>query len=237
MLNIDTKTHLATLISSLDKDYNNSKKTGKLNPFEVDYINLIYTLLHNCDLKISNRNRKELVTLYNRITYTSKTICHKEIIEPVHYNIKNNFTQAECSDCSEIPAVKNKKIYYWQSEIITDSIEDIKLLINQAFLDTKQFDTYSNFETGKTITYNNIGRICFLDSNSNSLNYEIKDSLGNITTDQYDIEQLPNNQVLIVSKNIISFGDLFIKIKKITNNNPTPIVSGIFEDTFGIEFE
>lgn len=215
MLNIDTKTHLATLISSLKKDYNNSKKTGKLNPLEIDYINLIYTLLHNCDLMISNRNRKELVTLYNRITYSSKTICHKEIIEPVHYNIKNNFVQAECSDCSEVPVVKDYKLYYWQSEIITNSIEDIKLLINQTFLDTKQFDNYTNFELGKLILYTNVGRICFLDSNSNTLNYEIKDSLGNIITNQYDIEQLPNNQVLIVSKNIISFGDLFIKIKKL----------------------
>ena len=215
MTNIDTKTHLATIISSLKKDYNSSKILGKLNPLEIDYINIIYTLLHSCGLEISNKKRKELVTLYNRISYNSKNICHKKIIEPIHYNKKEVSIQSECNDCNEVPVQNNSRIYYWQSEVITDNISQIKLLINPTFLSTKQFDTYQSFESGKTITYSNIGRICFLDSNSNTVNYEIKDNLGNIITDQFDIENLPNNQTLIVSKNIMSFGDIFIKIKKL----------------------
>lgn len=237
MIYINEKKHISTIIRSLNKDYKRSKKYGELKPLEIYYIDIIYSLIYNCNLDITDKNIKDLISLYNKISYKSENICQDKILKPFHLNLKPTFTQSESTDCGNIPDYEEYKIYYWQSEVIKDSIEDIKLLINQTFLNTKLFDTYENFEIGKTITYNNIGRICFLDSNSNTLNYEIKDSLGNITTDQYDIEQLPNNQVLIVSKNIISFGDLFIKIKKINNTNPTPIVSGIFEDTFGIEFE
>lgn len=230
--------HLENLIGSLDKMFLNARNKGVIKNKELYLLNLIAKLLKDdCFAESNNQDQSKLNSIYYKILNKYPFLCKTELERTYYFKSNNiNPTFEVNENCVTEPEIYNK-IYYWQSEETKDNIEDIKLLINQSFLDAKQFDTYQNFETGKTITYNNIGRICFLDSNSSSLNYEIKDSLGNITTDQYDIQQLPNNQVLIVSKNIMSFGDLFIKIKKITNNNPTPITSGIFEDTFGIEFE
>lgn len=237
MTNIDTKTHLATIISSLKKDYRNSKKLGKLNPLEIDYVNMIYTLLHNCGLEISNKNRRDLVTLYNRITYSSKTICYKKIIEPIHYNIKQISIQAECNDCNEVP-IKEGKIYYWQEESFETTYQDIVPLVNQEYLDSKCNDTYSNFENGKNINYTNVGRICFADNqNIEYANYEITDVLGNDMSNFFTLTTIPSQTcALIVSKNIYSFGEVFIKIKKTHNNTPI-IVQGIFEEQFENQFE
>lgn len=214
MIDIDNKKHLSTIINSLNKDYNMSKVYGKLNPLSIYYIDIIYNLIYNCGLSVDEKQLSELITLYTKIIRNSDTICNSKIQCQKHININQNFTQSSNDDCNTIPDQNSYKIYYWQSEEIKDEISQIKLLINPTFLSTKQFDTYQNFELGKTINYSEIGRICFLDSNSNTINYEIKNELGNNITDQFDIENLPSNQTLIVSKNIMSFGDIKLKIKK-----------------------
>lgn len=215
----------------------NAKNKGIIKNKELYLLNMIFKLVDlNCLIGDSEINKKKLNSLYYKILNKYSFLCKSDLDRTYYFKSKNINKTFEVDQSCEI-ITKEYKIYYWQSEVIKDEISQIKLLINPTFLSTKQFDTYQNFELGKTITYSDIGRICFLDSNSNTVNYEIKDILGNLITDQFDIENLPNNQTLIVSKNIMSFGDIKLKIKKITNNNPTPITSGIFEDTFGIEFE
>lgn len=207
--------HLENLVGSLNKMFLNAKNKGIIKNKELYLLNMIFKLVDlNCLIGDSEINKRKLNSLYYKILNKYSFLCKSDLDRSYYFKSKDINKTFEVDENCEV-APKEDKIYYWQSEVIKDEISKIKLLINPTFLSTKQFDTYENFEIGKTISYNNIGRICFLDSNSNTLNYEIKDSLGNITTTQYDIEQLPNNQVLIVSKNIMSFGDIDIKIKKL----------------------
>ncbi len=217
MLEICEKSHIATVINSLDKIYRQSKVNGELNPLDIYYIDIIYKLLYQCNIDISHEEKKQLVNIYNNLSFKSDYICPNTNIEPFHLNIKNTFVQNDINDCNELPSEEGV-IYYWQEDSLIIDKTNISELISEEFLENKLHDTYLNFQNGKNINYINIGRICFLDSNSDSINYEIKDVLGNIITNQFDILNLTElKQTLIVSKNIYSFGEVFIKIKKITN--------------------
>jgi hypothetical protein len=231
MIYINEKKHISTIISSLNKDYKRSKIYGELKPLEIYYIDIIYNLIYNCGLEINSKNVKDLVSLYNKISHKSENICKDKILKPLHSNIKETFTQSESTDCGQIPINNKYYIYYWQEENYLTTIQDIYSLTQPSFLLDKDFDTYKSFELGKTISYNNIGRICFIDNNSNTINYEIKDILGNIITNQFDIVNIPEyNYTLFVSKNIYSFGNIFIKIKRINNN----VTIGDQEENFKI---
>lgn len=217
MLKIYEKTHIATVINSLDKIYRQSKINGELNPLDIYYIDIIYKLLYHCNIDISNEDRNQLINIYNNISFKSDYVCPNTNIKPFHLNIKSMFTQADSSDCKDDP-IEEGKLYYWQETDPETTYNDIIPLVNQEYLDTKDSDTYSNFENGKVINYSSIGRICFADNNNIEFtNYEIKDILGNDIGNFFTISQINNEFALIVSKNIYSYGEVFIKIKKITN--------------------
>ena len=216
MQTINEKTHLAIVIGSLDKIYNNARKNGQLEPEDLYYLEAIYKLLSSCSTSMTNTQRNILISAYNNIIYKSKNICpvilQRYIVEPKHI-----FTQAESDDCGVYP--KFDKIYYWQEEDFLTIIGDlIPLIDDTGFFNDKLSDTFEIFEQGKTIPYSNIGRICFgiMESESTST-FEIRDSLDNIVTHTFDIIFIDViNTTLIVSQNIYSHGDMTLKIKKIT---------------------
>lgn len=237
MLEVCEKSHIATVINSLDKIYRQSKVNGELNPLDIYYIDIIYKLLYQCNIDISNEDRKQLINIYNNLSFKSDYICPNTNITPFHLNIKTVTIQNNIDDCDESP-IKENKIYYWQEESLETTYQDIVPLVNQEYLDSKYNDTYSNFENGKNIDYTNVGRICFADNkNIEYANYEITDILGNDMSNFFTLTMIPSQTCnLIVSKNIYSFGEVFIKIKK-TNNNTPIIVQGIFEEQFENQFE
>lgn len=215
MLNIYEKNHIATVINSLDKIYRQSKINGELNPLDIYYIDIIYKLLYHCNIDISNEQRNQLINIYNNLSFKSDYICANTNIKPFHLNTKDTFTQADSTDCKDIP-LNGSKIFYWQEESPATSFTDILPLLSEEYLEDKLSDTYENFEQGKTISYSNIGRICFVDNNSESTNYEIEDELGNNIYGFFTIINVEDlKYTLFVSKNYYSYGDVFIKIKKI----------------------
>lgn len=216
MIYINEKRHISTIISSLNKDYKRSKKYGELNPLEIYYIDMIYNLIYNCGLNINDKDINSLISLYNKISYKSENICQNKELKPFHLNVKPTFIQPESSDCGSIPNDIKNKIYFWQQNSLTDRIAEVKLLITESFLSTKYYHSPEAFEQGRDLAYDSIGVICFLDDNSTTTNYEIKDQLGNIVTDAFRFyNSLAKRQTLIVSKNIYSFGEMFFKIKKL----------------------
>ncbi len=231
MLEINEKSHISVVISSLDKIYKQAKMDGQLHPKDIYYLNIMYKLLNNSYIELSNEQKQHLVSLYNKITFKSKYICPPTLYKK-HQQTKQTFTQAETSDCGDINTFA--KIFYWQEEDFTTTIENIIPQLNTEFLSEKLSDSYLNFETGKTIDYSEIGRICFLAMSSNTIDYIVKDILDNDITDAFDLIIIDEIQAtLFVSKNIYSFGDIFFKIIKGTQIiNPGP-----FDDTFGDEFE
>jgi hypothetical protein len=215
MQQIYEKSHYATLISSLNKEYKKIKIGKSLTPNDIYLLDIVYNLLQEINLTLSDEEKNKLLKIYNILLYNSKVICNNTYNEVSQMSKIDKFIQAEKTDCNNIPSETILGIIsYWQEDSITNTIEDIIPEINNR---VKLYTTYTEFSIGKTITYSNIGRICFLLNNETSVNYLIYDALNNNITSLFDIQYILDiNSVIIVSKSIYSYGD--IKFKIIKNN-------------------
>lgn len=215
MLEISEKAHTSVLIGSLDKIYRKTLLGNKINSHDIYLLNIIFKLLDGCCLELTNTQRRILLDLYRKLYFKSEQICPGPTIKKYQITVVPKFIQAESTDCNTYPHAD--KIFYWQEVNISTLLADIQPLVDDTdYLDNKLFDTFTNFESGKEIEYSNIGRICFLAMESNTLNYEIKDIDNNNVTDAFDIVLIPViNSTLIVSKNFYSHGNINFKIKKL----------------------
>lgn len=215
MQQIYEKSHYATLISSLNKEYKKAKIGKSITPIDIYLLDIVYNLLQEENLTLSDEEKSELLKIYNILLYNSKIICNNTYNEISQMSKVDKFIQAEKTDCNNIPSeVILGIISYWQEDSVTNTIEDIIPEINDR---VKLNTTYLDFSDGKTITYSNIGRICFLLNNETSINYLIYDELNNNITSLFDIQYVSYvSSVIIVSKSIYSYGD--IKFKIIKNN-------------------
>lgn len=215
MLEISEKAHTSVLIGSLDKVYRQTLLGNKINSNDIYLLNIIFKLLDGCCLELTNNQKRTLSDLYRKLYFKSKQICPGPTIRKYQITKTPKFIQAETTDCNTYPHAN--KIFYWQEESISTLLADIQPLVDDTnYLDDKLFDTFTNFESGKNIEYTNIGRICFLAMESNTINYEIKDEDNIDVTDAFDIVLVPSiNSTLFVSKNYFSHGNINFKIKKL----------------------
>lgn len=213
MQQIYEKSHYATLISSLNKEYKKAKIGKSITPIDIYLLDTVYNLLQESNLTLSDTEKDKLLKIYNILLYNSKVICNNTYNEVSQMSKVDNFIQAENTDCNNIPSeVILGIISYWQEDSITNTIEDIIPEINNR---VKLNTTYLDFSDGKIITYSNIGRICFLLNNETSINYSIYDELNNDITSLFDIQYVSYvSSVIIVSKSIYSYGDIKFKIIK-----------------------
>lgn len=219
---MNEKSHYATLISSLNKEYNGTKVGKSLTPNDIYILDIIYKLLQGYCLTLSDVELKKLLNLYNSILYNSKIICNNSYQEIYQMSKKDKFIQAEKSDFNIIPSQPTLcNIYYWQENGINIDIEDIFNNYNTSYFLNKSFDTSSNFENiGKTINYEYIGRIFFYATNSDNKKYEFFDGLNNDVTDIFDNVYISDeNSTIFVSKDFYSISNVFFKIKKTKNIN------------------
>lgn len=216
MLEINEQNHTGVLLSSLDKIYNKGRLNGKLNSINLYILNIIYKLLDNCCIELTQENKIQLMDLYRKIYYNSETICKVSNIKKYNIPVKLHFEQAETEDCNVYP--KANKIFYWQEESYVNTINVILDIIgNDDFFTLKSNDSLISFENGKLIEYNNIGRICFaiMESDENEV-FKIYDILNNDITHSFITEYYTvKNCRLFISNNIYSHGDINFKIKKI----------------------
>lgn len=215
MLSINEKSHISTVIGSLDKIYKQAKLTGQLNSVDIFYLNIIYKLITGCNVSLNEKQMSCLISLYSRISFSSTYICPVKPMKKYQLTKRNTFIQAETTDCNTY--THSDKIFYWQEEDYNSIISFIEASVDDSgYLTNKLFDTYSNFQIGKDIEYSNIGRICFLAMESETLNFEVRDIDNNIITDAFDVVLIPIiKATLFVSKNIISHGSINFKIKKL----------------------
>lgn len=213
MIDIDEKSHISVTIKSLEKIYKKAKINGKLESKDIFVLNLIYKLLYIFEDTLTNEEKQKLTILYSRLAFRSENICQPILYKKYLHTVRPTFTQAEVSDCIEIPTFD--KIYYWQEEDYQSTIENIVSSINSSYLSDKSSDTYNNFNTDKEINYTNIGRIAFLLTGEYT-NYWIYDNEDVDISDSFDSQIINDlHSKLFVSKNIISYGDIKFKIKKI----------------------
>jgi hypothetical protein len=217
MLEINEKSHISVIIGSLNKIYKEAKIHGRLYPRDIYYLQIIYKLLDGCPLTLTNTQRRDLVSCYNKLAFQSKHICQPKIIKGYQMSKKPIFIQAENTDCNTFPTQPVDKIFYWQETDIDTTGSDIEILaIIDGFTTGKDSATYSIFEESINIVYTSIGITGFLCTGSSTINYEIKDELGLDITDEFDIVVLPEiTATLITSKNIMSHGTMNIRIKKL----------------------
>jgi len=219
---LNEKSHYSTIISSLNKQYKQSKISKSITPNDIYLLNIIYKLLIEDIVELTDNERKQLLNSYRTILYSSKYICYSNYDCNTYIKTKDKTIQADKKDCNNIPNVSINNIYYWQEENLNTTIEDIIFLTyNEGYFSNKLFDTYSNFENiGKTIEYTNIGRIAFYATESNNQSFIITDILNNDVTDIFDIIYLSDsNATLFVSKNFYSYGNIFFKFKQTTELN------------------
>jgi len=212
MIEITIKQHLSVLISSIEKIYNKVILTGKIEIRDIYYLNIIYKLLNKVEL--SNSQNNMLINYYNQLSYHSDSICPPKVIKKYQTTLIPKFQQLEPADCNTYS--KNKSILYWQENYTLNNSQIIATIDNTNYLINKPSDTYQNFETGKNIDYNKIGKIIFLSLESNTTNYQIKDFFNNDVTHTFNIQFVPVlNATLFISDNIYSYGTQNFKIIKL----------------------
>lgn len=210
---IKKKTHLETLIGSIEKMMLTAKTKGQLRSKEIFLLNLVGKIILEHSELISFKDKQRLTNMYFAIMNKySKLICKAEIKRNYHFesyldalNVADN-----CYTANE-----EEKIVYWQEDFTLDNNAIQIVAGNEVYVSTLPSDTYEVFEQGKDIEYSKVGKIVFLALNSETTNYIIKDSLGNDVSHSFEIALFPElHATLIISDNIYSYGTMNFKIIK-----------------------
>lgn len=107
-------------------------------------------------------------------------------------------------------------VYYWQLANTTDDITNVIPLITSMYLATKPNAPFATFEAGNMVDYTTVGRIVFAISPTAVQDFIITDSLNNDITNDFDVQYIPGySTALFVSKNVLSFGTIYFKFKKL----------------------
>jgi hypothetical protein len=118
------------------------------------------------------------------------------------------------AELETIATKTNSLVYYWQLTNPIDNITDVDPIFDMDYLVGKPFADYSVFEQGKIINYTNIGRIAFAVTSTTGVDFELKDSLGNDITDDFDSVYYPTNSILLlVSKLVQSYSNIYFRFK------------------------
>lgn len=215
MLEINEINNISVIISSLDKIYKKGQLTGKLNSSNLYILNIIYNLLDNCCLELTNEQRILLMNMYRNIYFYSENICKVSNIKKYKIEPKIVFEQAEVTDCNQY--TKFEKIYYWQEENFLKNIAQLSDEIDDTnFFNDKRNDTEINFNSGVDCIFDQIGKTCFaiLDAKITD-NYQIYDYLNNNVTHMFDTIFVNSIKTrLFFSNNIYAHSLTNFKIKK-----------------------
>jgi hypothetical protein len=234
---MENKNHISTIIKSLNSNYSKAKINGVLNNFDVAYLEALFKISNQCVNKLSHEDHVKFINEYTKTLNQSNSICKSNFVLKFLNNKTSKFEQAETEDCNQSIVSSSKLIHYWQEIDPQKTVLNIQSEITSALFLTKQSDSYFNFEQGKIINNQSIGRVIFVDSNSNTINYEIKDILGNEISNLFSISNnAVENYTTIISNNIYSFGQIFIKIKKSNASNPNNLLTRKHNNKFNLKF-
>lgn len=123
------------------------------------------------------------------------------------------------SECAEIiPGMTY--VYFWQQLTPVQTINDeIDLLSDQDYVETKPRELFSVFEQGKKVNYNAIGRPCFLIKETENQDFQITDALNDDITDEFDTHYFPEMKaILFVKKTWVNYSTIHFQFKSIAAN-------------------
>ncbi len=209
MINIEAKVHTSTTITSLKRANQLATVYGEIKVDELYLLSTIYDLLNTMCLSLSNNQRKQLISAYNKLAFKSKNICTGVMLDAFKQPMKNRvssvFVDPDCID-------KNEDISYWKAEPAAD-YESVIDMLSRDYISKKPKATREAFESGYLVSVPNIGKYVLFINTSNNLNITIKDALDNDVTSAFDFGYIPSlNGVLIVSKLIYTSTPMSLKI-------------------------
>jgi hypothetical protein len=109
-----------------------------------------------------------------------------------------------------------REVYFWQVNNLEDDIEIITPLLSLSFFDDKESKLYSEFETGQSVSYTNMGRACFAITNTQNLPYQIFNELNIDITNHFEVYYDQTLAIyLFVSSNFYSYSNIFFKFKTV----------------------
>jgi hypothetical protein len=215
MIEITDNNHALVLNASLKKLHDQARLNGKLESQDLYVLNLLFNLIHECNVTISNKQRKQLECLYITLYNNSKYICKVKTVTGFQVNLDTKFIVRENTDQNIYPVIS--KVSYWQEPIGVDAQEIVDLIATGTYIDTKPAATKEIFESGVDVTYTDIGLIVFaLNCSEETTKYAIYDVLNNDVTNGF--QSFYNGDLLtriFISFNIYSFGTINFKIKQL----------------------
>jgi hypothetical protein len=165
----------------------------------------------------------KILSMYYLSFYLTDRSLSTDDVESAYIDIKYKFpSMIKCIEKTGISydevlkAFKDYTVYYYQLDNPVDDITDIIPLLNSAYIASKPKDTFTVFEQGKIVNYATVGRIAFIISPPESINFVLEDSLGNDITDQFDTYyETINKYALFVSKIPYTPSNVFFKFKQL----------------------
>lgn len=197
------KCNLTTCVLS---SINGAIITGKKNLYNLDkyLVSAYYLAFYYYDLlHASDEEEAEYIkTKYNFVVINS---CMKKL-------------GISAGTIDEIIQAEDMNVYYWQFDNTEDDISDLDPSQVEV-LSGGVFSPFSEFEQGKYVSYDQVGRIIFAVKNTLVPNFNIYDDSQDDITNAFDSVYSEENQVTIfVSKIPYSFGTVYYKFKKVTYN-------------------
>lgn len=107
------------------------------------------------------------------------------------------------------------KVYYWQTAIDEDS-SDVFATFSGDDLVSYLYKPLDDFLAGYTVPFNSIGKVVIAISKIDNTDFNIKDSLGNDITDEFDIHYDTSSKTkLFVSQLTYSNTNLYFKFQQV----------------------
>ena len=167
----------------------------------------------------------QIIAMHYLAFYLVDLIQATDLAEAEYIKTKYNSTKIlkcikklgiDIDDINEL-FLQDMNVFYWQLPDLFQTITDIIPIFNNNYLSDKNFSPLEEFEEGKIVPYTSIGRIAFAIQETDILNFQLLDSLGNDITDEFDAHHFAGiRTVLFVSKFPYSYSNIFFKFKKIT---------------------
>lgn len=211
MINIKPDVHTSTTVVSLDRALRKSEIYGDVKVTDLYLMTTVYALLNTMCLDLTNKQRKNLISYYNKLAFKSKDICTNVMLEAFKQPMSSKFSVSYV-DPSTI--VKNKNVNYWKANF-TQTEDEVIETLTKSFLESKSSTTLNQLNEGFNYVEQGIGRICFfMNTLSNPDIVKVEDVLNNDVTNSFDIAYIPTlNGVFIISKNMYTSEPINLKIK------------------------
>lgn len=163
------------------------------------------------------------------------------------FDLHKKTTYDRCLSCDQcltqiedtLQNLSGMRVYYWQLNSPFQTINNLIPLVNPTYLYDKQYELFSTFEVGHTVVNPYVGKLSLAIYKTALEEYKIYDIFDSDVTDEFQSYFFADTGIMLfTSKNNYDPSNLFLRLKKITNNYPVvqPDFYTTFDETFDNTF-